>query len=228
MPEEGKSVANAVTLKILEKSRRRTLMVVLKFKVFFLTWVYNMMTLTAAPHLIRDKNQKQKLGIQLFDVFDSKLCVQLFIHIRWPCPSQATQPTCNPSSLSPFERWLLPDLGSVPSGAAKKRNRREAAQVQAEGSEGKHAKETACKETEQWESCMASRNSCSLRSHGYIFVSVVHLQTASFTQFYYLFYVYVWFAYMYVCAPHECLVPLEVKRRHKIHWNWNYRWSWPT
>ena len=31
-------------------------------------------------------------------------------------------------------------------------------------------------------------------------------------------------AYMYVCAPHVCLVPERVSRECWVLWNWSYRW----
>lgn len=32
--------------------------------------------------------------------------------------------------------------------------------------------------------------------------------------------------WMYVCYPHECLVPAEVIRGHQVIWNWSYKWLW--
>ena len=37
---------------------------------------------------------------------------------------------------------------------------------------------------------------------------------------------YCYFYCMHVRVPHVRLVLLEVKRRHKIPWNWRYRWLW--
>ena len=31
---------------------------------------------------------------------------------------------------------------------------------------------------------------------------------------------------MFVCAPHVCSVPMEVRGGHQIPWNWSYRWFW--
>lgn len=33
---------------------------------------------------------------------------------------------------------------------------------------------------------------------------------------------------MCVCAPCACLVPMEVRKRHWIPWNWSCRWLWGT
>lgn len=41
-----------------------------------------------------------------------------------------------------------------------------------------------------------------------------------------LFYVYGSFAYMYMCAPRVCLVPVEAGRGHWIPWSWSYRCLW--
>lgn len=32
--------------------------------------------------------------------------------------------------------------------------------------------------------------------------------------------------WMYVCYPHECLVPTEVIRGHQVIWNWSCKWLW--
>ena len=32
------------------------------------------------------------------------------------------------------------------------------------------------------------------------------------------------FAYMYVCAPYMCIVPMEIRRWCLIHWARRYRW----
>lgn len=37
---------------------------------------------------------------------------------------------------------------------------------------------------------------------------------------------YRYFTCTYVCILHVCLVPIEVRRRHWIFWNWNYRLLW--
>lgn len=37
-----------------------------------------------------------------------------------------------------------------------------------------------------------------------------------------LFYVYEYFAYLYVSAP-LCAMPEEARKRHRMPWNWNYR-----
>ena len=42
---------------------------------------------------------------------------------------------------------------------------------------------------------------------------------------FFLFYVYKYFTYMYECTPCVCLIP-EIRRRHWIPWNWNYRQLW--
>lgn len=31
---------------------------------------------------------------------------------------------------------------------------------------------------------------------------------------------------MYVCVPCVYLLPLEIRRRHQIHWNWSYKRFW--
>ena len=41
-------------------------------------------------------------------------------------------------------------------------------------------------------------------------------------------YMYSCFAWTYVCVPHECLVPTEVRRGLQIPWNWSYGWVWAT
>lgn len=35
----------------------------------------------------------------------------------------------------------------------------------------------------------------------------------------FIFYVYDCFAHVYLCAPHVCLVPVAVRRRHQTPWN---------
>ena len=32
------------------------------------------------------------------------------------------------------------------------------------------------------------------------------------------------YEYSLVYVPHVCLVPMEVRRRHQIPWNWSFRW----
>lgn len=35
-------------------------------------------------------------------------------------------------------------------------------------------------------------------------------------------------AYVYVCAPQTCLVPVEARRGHQVFWNWVCNWLWTT
>lgn len=41
------------------------------------------------------------------------------------------------------------------------------------------------------------------------------------------FYIHRCLAYIYVCVPHVCLLPMEAKRGHQIPWYWGYRWKPP-
>lgn len=36
----------------------------------------------------------------------------------------------------------------------------------------------------------------------------------------------VYFAFMYGCVPHACIVPSDIRRWQWIPWNWSYRWLW--
>lgn len=54
--------------------------------------------------------------------------------------------------------------------------------------------------------------------------TLIHIKNAinkSFKK--YLFHVCEYFAYMYLCAAHMCLVPVEIRRESQILWNQSYK-----
>lgn len=56
-----------------------------------------------------------------------------------------------------------------------------------------------------------------------------YFSTLSFQKNFLYFYLFLCegtFAFMYVCVPLVCLVPVEVRRGHQTFWNWSYRQLW--
>lgn len=236
MPEEGKFIANAVNLKILEKNQR-PLTVLPKFKLIVLEyktcWRWQRQLPVSTAHLSRDKNQKQKL----FAIFVPQVVSSVVYPYTWalPLPSFPT----NLQSFFPFLFWTMMPAWpgecfllsllylNVPSGAAWQTECKDLLKCRkglGEMPEEKHAEKPTRGKLHCKQELMFSKILwLVLRDCGPSPDCTIYTMTFFILI---LFDVYGWFDYMYVFAPHKCPVPLEVRKEHKIFWKWNYRWLW--